>query len=295
MFFRNEGLKEKQRIIKKAKEWDAEMEKNFISEIHFSVENSVIYDKDINFKGNPIRKNQTHISYTETDTVSAAYFERMEKSNKVIAVLNFASFKNPGGKFIEGSMAQEECLCHESFLYNVLKRLKSQFYEPNMKRKNRGLYDDNLIYIPEVRFFKENTFVVDVITCAAPNKRAAQKYQGISDQEVRKAMISRIDHVLAAAFDQNVGTLILGAFGCGVFGNDIVEVSQIFSAFLSTKYYKLFDSVVFPIPDHTTFIRFHSAATHFYRAATNSPGTSFTTAEKELFDDVNNYISGGRK
>ena len=40
-----------------------------------------------------------------------------------IAVLNFASFKNPGGMFYNGSSAQEESLCHESFLYNVLKKI----------------------------------------------------------------------------------------------------------------------------------------------------------------------------
>ena len=32
------------------------------------------------------------------------------------AILNYASYKSPGGFFLEGSPAQEEALCHESIL-----------------------------------------------------------------------------------------------------------------------------------------------------------------------------------
>ena len=39
------------------------------------------------------------------------------------AVLNFASYSNPGGGFIRGMMAQEEALCWGGTMYNVLSRL----------------------------------------------------------------------------------------------------------------------------------------------------------------------------
>ena len=39
-------------------------------------------------------------------------------------LLNFASFKNPGGMFLKGSPAQEEALCHNSILYPILDSFK---------------------------------------------------------------------------------------------------------------------------------------------------------------------------
>ena len=40
-----------------------------------------------------------------------------DEENERLAALNFASFKNPGGMYMEGSSAQEESLCHYSILY----------------------------------------------------------------------------------------------------------------------------------------------------------------------------------
>ena len=50
----------------------------------------------------------------------------MNYSQGKTAVLNFASYKEPGGGFMAGSQAQEESFCHESFLYNVLRQF--QYY-----------------------------------------------------------------------------------------------------------------------------------------------------------------------
>ena len=88
----------------------------------------------------------------------------------------------------------------------------------------------------------------DVITCASPNKTASQKYCGVSDEENSKVLRDRIDFVLKIAKDNLVENLILGAGGCGVFGQDPYEVAQIFKELLTTKY-KCFDKVIFAIPD----------------------------------------------
>ena len=61
----------------------------------------------------------------------------------------------------------------------------------------------------------------------------------------------------------NPEILILGAFGCGVFGQDASEVAAIFKKLLTTKYNKAFRLVAFAIPDSTSanFKAFRDALT----------------------------------
>jgi uncharacterized protein (TIGR02452 family) len=196
------------------------------------------------------------ISYLPVDTVTAIFDNRSvldyikkEPSDSKICALNFASYQNPGGGFIIGANAQEENLCCESTLYNVLETQMESFYRPNRKRKNRGLYHDNLIYSPDIVFYRgEREVNADVITCAAPFTKTAKKYFNVTDEEVVSTLISRIDHVYNVAYANNVDTLILGAFGCGVFGNDLLDVATIFEILLRTKYDGCFEYVIFAVP-----------------------------------------------
>lgn len=158
--------------------------------------------------------------------------------------------------FLEGSMAQEESLCHEGNLFNILseKRIREMFYIPNMERLNRGLYHSNLLYTPDVLFNRKgNVIRCDIISCAAPNRKVAQTYQMVPDKVVRDVLEHRIDSVLWAACKQGVDVLILGAFGTGVFGNDLMDVSEIFKNLLSEKYSGIFKEVIFAIPDDKSF------------------------------------------
>lgn len=82
------------------------------------------------------------------DSVKSAIQHRDGKT----AVLNFASYKNPGGKFMEGSSAQEECLCHASTLYNVLKQFPV-YYQWNRVHNNRALYTNRALYSEDVIFW----------------------------------------------------------------------------------------------------------------------------------------------
>ena len=222
-----------------------EMEDLYKNEIEDCINETLVYNANSKFIEKRLNDKQI-IILDEIDSVGAIF--KYVNVNEITAVLNFASYNNPGGNFINGSKAQEECLCHESYLYNVLKG-RIGYYKINHKNKNRSLYTDRALYSPNVRFTKECKDVFcDVITCAAPNKTAAQKYYNVSDEENSKVLKERIEFVLKIAQDNGVDNLILGAYGCGVFGQDPLEVAKIFKEFLLGKY-KCFNKVIFVIPN----------------------------------------------
>lgn len=229
-----------------AKDWTEKNSKIFASQIKRAVESSQIYDNNSQFDI-PEKVELMPIDLVAMGSTEAIY-EYAKEEKGTIAVLNFASYKNPGGGFLSGSRAQEECLCHESYLYNVLAQFPD-YYTWNNDHKNHCLYENRAIYSKEIGFEHNGTITFcDVITCAAPNISPSRKYgYGISEAENSAALDSRIKFVLSIAADQKVDTLILGAFGCGVFGQDATEVAQIFRKYLSTDF-KVFKRVVFAIP-----------------------------------------------
>lgn len=239
----------KNRAIK-AKKWVDKMEKEHPSEIAYSVKNTMICRKenlDFSLSVLPERYHQTAVKLEALDSVSAV-FKYTDQYSKT-AVLNFASYKQPGGMFLQGSKAQEECLCHESTLYNVLVRFKNTYYAVNRERLNRALYQNVALYSPDVYFERNNNSVeCDVITCAAPNFSAASKYCNVSKEENATVLESRIKFILYLAATQQVDTLILGAFGSGVFGQDAKEVAEITMKLLK-HYDGVFKEVVFAVID----------------------------------------------
>ena len=174
---------------------------------------------------------------------------------KNICILNFASSKHPGGGFINGAMAQEEALCQASNLYDILSRHKD-FYEYNRNNLNRGQYTDGIIFSKDCLFFR-NKFkncepqLADVITCAAPNFKAARRNL-VSVEEINNTMARRIEQILKVAIANNVRILALGAFGCGVFRNDVDFVANTMKTLLiDNEYDKYFDEIVFPMNEST--------------------------------------------
>ena len=162
---------------------------------------------------------------------------------KRTAVLNFASATNPGGGVEKGASAQEECLCRVSTLYPCLtdQKMRASFYTPHRKHGN-ALHNDDIIYTPKVLIIKDDDhnmlatpFLVDVISCAAPNLREkpnnaynsgdGNKVQ-ISDNELLALHEKRARKIFASAIANGVEVLILGAFGCGAFQNDPHIVAQ---------------------------------------------------------------------
>lgn len=223
-----------------------EMEKLYGKEIREAIERTSVYDVDFTCAGE--QSCEGKIALEPLDSVSAI-LRTADSCGRPMAVLNFSSYKNPGGGFLGGSRAQEECLCQESFLYNVLSRMTDRFYDWNNQNKNRALYQNRGMYTPGVVFMRDKKQAVcDVITCAAPNFSAAHRYQGVSCEENTKALRSRIRFVLDIARENEVNTLILGAYGCGVFGQKAAEVAGIFKEYLESTH-RCFKQVIFAVPE----------------------------------------------
>lgn len=221
----------------------ADVGKRYEAEISDSVKNTLVYTPESTFK--PKEINEFARGYLRpVDSVSALYEDTVGK----VAILNFASYKNPGGGYLAGSRAQEECLCSESTLYNVLSRCQD-YYTWNNKHLNHGYYSNRALYSPGICFERNDIEkVADVITCAAPNFSVVKKY---ADDDIialnSDILDSRIKFVLDIAADRKVDTLIIGAYGCGVFGQDPSEVISIFNKYL-TSTHKCFTKVVYAIP-----------------------------------------------
>lgn len=193
-----------------------------------------------------------NVIVSHRSTFDAARLYREGKT----AVLNFASATNPGGGVLKGSNAQEECLCRCSTLYNCLntEEMMKKFYQPHRNAHNQ-LNSDDIIYTPSVIVTLDdsyrlltNAFVVDVITCAAPNLRPDKdgKEIEISSEDLYELHQKRATRILAAAALHNVDNIILGAFGCGAFRNDPYIVAKAYKTVLP-RFAKCFKNIEFAV------------------------------------------------
>ena len=238
------------KLKQKALNHIVEMNKKYHNEINYSIEKSVIFD-DLFHVGRE-KFDRTEISVVDMDSTSAAFNYKDE--TKRCALLNFASCVNPGGGFTVGATAQEEMLCHESTLYNVISKFTS-YYLWNINNLNRYLFKNKAIYSSDIIFERGgNTVKFDVITCAAPDFSSFTLYcddfalneNAIDDND--RVMKDRVRYVLSVAASCDVDVLILGAFGCGAFMQDPNKVANYFREYLENDFKNQFEKVIFAIP-----------------------------------------------
>jgi len=214
---------------------------------------------------------KTLIEVTNQTTLEAA--RELTESVSSVGVLNFASGKNPGGGFLRGTFAQEESLARSSTLYASLSSATAQSYYELHRETKDPRYSDGMIYSSDVTVFRDDAgnllevpYYVNILTAAAPNARALGQ-QGEKEEELLEQLIDdRVKKIFHIFKLQRCHTLVLGAWGCGVFGNHPANVAAAFSDLLHPATYKgnygefagQFDRVRFAIPDehganHQTF------------------------------------------
>lgn len=169
-----------------------------------------------------------------------------------ILCLNFASARNPGGGFLKGSEAQEESIARATGLYNCQLRAKP-YYDKN-RAFSSCLYSDYMIYSPNVPVIKNEKGIllddyttVSIITAPAPNAGVIKRQEPDNISNIKSTFARRIGMVLSIAKMHQHDTLVLGAWGCGVFQNDPEEVAKLFKEAFHNKFKDKFKRVVFAI------------------------------------------------
>lgn len=175
-----------------------------------------------------------------------------------VAVLTFASARNPGGGFLNGAQAQEEALCRSSALYATLLRA------PDFYAHHRGdrdvFYTDRVIHSPGVPVFRDDRgrlldvpYLAGFLTSPAPNAGVIRTRTPEQAHRIGPVLDARAGRVLEAAALHGYRRLVLGAWGCGVFRNDPGRVAAAFRDHLTGegRFAGHFDEVVFAVLDRT--------------------------------------------
>ncbi len=199
---------------------------------------------------------QTQVAVTPESTLEAA--RRITSDGSRVALLNFASAKNPGGGFLGGAQAQEESLARSSGLYPCL--LTAQAFYRFHRSQHDLRYSHRMIFSPDVPFFKddpgatlETLYLGSVITSAAPNYGAMEQTQAHDLPSVPAALLERAGLVLRLAAHHRHTNLILGAWGCGVFRNPPQLVASSFKSVLQSggAFSGVFERVIFAVYDRS--------------------------------------------
>jgi uncharacterized protein (TIGR02452 family) len=175
-----------------------------------------------------------------------------------VAVLNFASARNPGGGYLNGARAQEEDLCRASALFTCLAGVR-EFYDHHRAHRD-PFYTDRVIHSPAVPVFRDDRgalldepFAVGFLTAAAPNAGVVLRTAPERAAELPGAVAVRAERVLETAALHGYRRLVLGAWGCGVFRNDPAQVAGAFRELLGPggRFAGTFEHVVFGVLDRT--------------------------------------------
>lgn len=228
------------------------------NETDFAVKNSKLFrveDFPDEFELNKI-EGETQFEITDETTLEAA--KRICKENEAENpfVLNFASAMSPGGGFLSGSQAQEESLARSSSLYPCLKA-NFELYEFNRRYPNI-FYSDLMIYSPKVPVFRNDDgslvrkpYLATFLTSPAIDVRFVKEKDESKMYLIEEVTKERARKFLWIANKENHQTLILGAWGCGVFQNDPAMIARIFDELLMGEFANCFERVVMAIYDRT--------------------------------------------
>jgi len=169
------------------------------------------------------------IRVVASDTLPAAYNLQTHKPHaayrKNVAILNMASPLRPGGGVLNGATSQEETLCTQTTL---LPSLREEFYR---------LPELGGVFTPDVLVFrdaggndlpKNQRWYIDVISAGMLrfpdlHEDDRERYASRADERAVEAKMVAVLRILVA---RGVEEVVLGAWGCGAYGNPVGAVAR---------------------------------------------------------------------
>lgn len=164
-----------------------------------------------------------------TDTLTAAH--ALLGTPGKVALLNMASPLSPGGGFLNGATSQEEFLCMRTTL---LPALRDDFYR---------LPELGCVCTPDVLVFrasadgdhdmldKRDRWFVDVVSAAMLRLPETEVDEGTGrgryvHAKDRELAVDKMRAVMRATQTMGAAKIVLGAWGCGAYGNPVGEVAR---------------------------------------------------------------------
>jgi uncharacterized protein (TIGR02452 family) len=214
---------------------------------------------------NPSNPKGCKIRVIDQDSFDAA-IELTASGSSRVAVLNLASERTPGGGWLSGSLAQEECLCYRSSLHLSLDKslyplpAESGVYSPDVVIIRGAFGQGHELLVPKTQ--PTDLPIVSVISVAAirrPNVATKRDYlskadtskQVFANKADRELTKSKMRITLRIAARNHHTRLVLGALGCGAFKNPTAEVANCWLEVLTEPEFNgdWWEEVVFAVLD----------------------------------------------
>lgn len=239
------------------------------------------YDLSSN-PGDLVQGGRMEVLIWNTDAISAAIKE--SKAGHSVLLVNFANNRIPGGDYRGKYNAQEEDICRKTSLAfaldsNLGMQTKADLYPINRETQEaKGLLSPGIkVYWQQV---SSGTFrqlsppiAINIITVPAFDSKSVWRAGNESPEDAKcfqepyaeingkryysfsplglELTRARIELQLAGAHHMGAHTLITGAFGCGVFGNKVEQVAQLYRDAID-RYGGCCQRVIFAIPGNPT-------------------------------------------
>ena len=185
------------------------------------------------------------ISVVPHDTITTSM---LDSGGGRVCILNMASPKTAGGGVRRGSVAQEECLFRCTSLYQSIVQ---NFYP---LKTDEALYTTDAVIVKDRHYVPlETPFKIDCVTIAAVNLNNTLRPDRVKAADYVDVMKNKIRLMLSLA--KGCDTVVLGAWGSGVFKNDTKEITQMFYDILVTEGWRyMFNDVVFGVINDTNSV-----------------------------------------